>query len=207
MPITYNKNQSPFGAHLQKYWDRRHELFSRFDEEIQIDEIGLYSATSEKIALEQAKKMNCKSVLDGFCGVGGNTIVFARLGMKVMAIEKNKTRLEMARHNAALYGVADKITFIHGDFLIEAPKIKTEGVFIDLEWGEPEYKQLKRFKLSDFRPDGNDVLKLVFANFSEIAMKIPENFDLSELKKYNKPYKIEDNLMHGKVVFRTVYFL
>jgi len=207
MLTNQDKNQSPFGAHLQKYWDRRHDLFSRFDKGIQIDEIGLYSVTPEKIALEQAEKMKCKSIVDGFCGVGGNAIAFARLGMKVVAIEKDKTRLKMARHNAEVYGVANKITFIHGDFLTEALKIKTEGVFIDLEWGGPEYKELKEFKLSDFSPDGNDVLKLSFANFSEIAIKIPENFDLLELKKYDRPYKIEDNMMYGKVVFRTVYFL
>lgn len=207
MSTNSNKNQCPFGAHLQKYWNRRYDLFSRFDEGIQIDEIGLYSATPEKIALEQAKKMNCKTIVDGFCGVGGNTIAFARAGMKVTAIEKDKTRFGMARHNAEVYGVADKIIFILGNFLIEAPKIKAEGVFIDLEWGGPEYKNLEKFKLSDFRPDGNDILKLAFKHFKKVALKIPDNFDNSEFEKFGRPYETEDNAMYSRIIFRTIYFL
>lgn len=51
-----DKNKCPFGGKTQKFWDRRYDLFSRFDKGIQIDEEGLYSATPEHIALEQAKK-------------------------------------------------------------------------------------------------------------------------------------------------------
>lgn len=207
MIIKLNKNQSPFGAHLQKFWNRRYDLFSRFDEGVQVDEVGLYSTTPEKIALEQAKKMNCESIIDGFCGVGGNAVAFARIGEKVFAIEKDKKRLEMARHNAALYGVADKITFISGDFLIEAPKIKADGVFIDPSWGGPEYKELEGFKLSNFAPDGNEILKLSFKYFQKVALKVPDFFDFIELKKFGKKYEVQDNIINGEVGFRTVYFL
>jgi trimethylguanosine synthase len=209
-----NKNKNLFGNALQKYWDRRYNLFSRFDEGIQIDEEGLYSATPEIIALRQAEKMNCKVVVDGFCGVGANAIAFARFGTKVYAIEKDEKRLEMARHNAKIYGVVDKIKFIHGDFFIEAPKIKAEGtcpepgewVFLDPSWGGPKHENLRSFKLSDFLPDGNDILKLAFSNFPKIALKVPDNFDISELEKLGKAYEIEDDIMYGRVIFRTVYF-
>jgi len=201
-----NKNKCLFGDGLQKYWDRRYDLFSRFDEGIQTDEEGLYSATPESIALHQAEKMNCKIVIDGFCGIGANAIAFAQLGTKIYAIEKDEKRLEMARHNAKIYGVDEKIEFISGDFFIEAPKIKAEGVFLDPSWGGPDHENLKSFKLSDFRPDGNDVLKLAFQNFSKVALKIPDNFDISELAKFGKQYEIEDNIMYGRVIFRTVYF-
>lgn len=150
--------------------------------------------------------MNCKTVVDGFCCTGSNAIAFARFGAKVYATEKDEKRLEMARYNANVYGVGEKIDFICGDFFVEAPKVKAEGVFLDLEWGGPEYENLKSFKLSDFRPDGNDILKLAFSNFSKIALKIPDNFDISELKKFSKPYEIEDNIMYDRVIFRTIYF-
>lgn len=200
------ETKCPLGDELQKYWDRRYDLFSRFDEGIQIDEAGLYSATPENIALHQVEKMNCKSVVDGFCGIGANAIAFARAGAKVYAIEKDEKRLEMARHNARVYGVEEKIEFICGDFFCEAPKIKAEGIFLDPSWGGPKRENLKSFKLSDFRPDGNDVLKLAFLNFSKIALKIPDNFDISELEKLGKAHEVEDNIMYGRVIFRTVYF-
>lgn len=200
-------NKCPFGAHLQKYWDRRYDLFSRFDDGIKIDEAGLYSVTPEKIALEQAKKMNCKTAVDAFCGVGGNAIAFARVCDKVFAIEKDKTRLEMARHNTEVYGVADKITFILGDFFIEAPKIKAEGIFIDPPWGGPEYKKLEGFKLVNFVPDGNEILKLSFKYFKKVAIKVPDFFDFGELNNFGKNYEVQDNMINGEVGFRTVYFL
>lgn len=166
-----DKNKCPFGKALQKYWDRRYDLFSRFEEGIQIDEEGLYSATPEKIALHQAEKMNCKNVVDGFCGVGANVIAFAIRGAMVYAIEKDAKRLEMARHNARSYGVDGKIEFIHGDFFREAPKIKAEGIFLDLEWGGPDYKSLKKLKLSDFEPDGKKVLETAFKYFKKLLLK------------------------------------
>lgn len=206
MAINSNKSKCPFGSKAQKYWDRRYDLFSRFDEGIQFDEVSLYSTTPEKIAQDQAKTMNCKIVVDGFCGIGGNAIAFAQIGKKVYAIEKNKTRLEMARHNAKLYGIANKITFISGDFFVETPKIKADGVYIDPEWGGPEYKKLEGFKLDNFIPDGNEILKLSFKYFKKAALKVPNFFDFNELAKYKRKYVVQDNIISGETGFRTVYF-
>jgi len=42
----------------------------------------------------------------------------------VIAIDIDPTRLEMARHNAAIYGVEDKIDFICGDFFDVVPSLR-----------------------------------------------------------------------------------
>lgn len=63
-------------------------------------------------------------MIDAFCGVGGNAIQFAFTCERVIAIDINAERLEMARHNAAVYGVADRIEFILGDFLTLIPHLK-----------------------------------------------------------------------------------
>jgi len=44
----------------------------------------------------------------------GNAIQFARTCSHVIAIDIDASRLRLARHNAAVYGVADRIEFIHG---------------------------------------------------------------------------------------------
>jgi trimethylguanosine synthase len=51
------------------------------------------------------------------CGVGGNTIAFALSGKwkRVYAIEKDEATLRCAQHNAEVYGVADRITWLKGD--------------------------------------------------------------------------------------------
>ena len=59
----------------------------------------------------------CSVIVDAFAGVGGNAIQFALTCDKVIAVELCPQRLETARHNAEVYGVADKIQFICGDFL------------------------------------------------------------------------------------------
>lgn len=56
-------------------------------------------------------------LIDAFAGAGGNTIAFAKSNRwkRVYAIEKDRETLKCAKHNAELYGVADKITWFVGD--------------------------------------------------------------------------------------------
>ena len=63
---------SPFGSATQRYWDMRHALFTRFDEGIQIDEQGLYSAKPEAIALHVGRMLPGEVVLDPFFGAGSS---------------------------------------------------------------------------------------------------------------------------------------
>ena len=56
-------------------------------------------------------------IVDAFAGVGGNAIQFALTCDRVIAVELCAQRLQIARHNAEVYGVADKIEFVQGDFL------------------------------------------------------------------------------------------
>ncbi len=41
----------------------------------------------------------------------------------MIAIDINMERLDMARHNASIYGVENRIVFIHGDFFEVFPDI------------------------------------------------------------------------------------
>ena len=70
-----------------KFWYKRHHLFSKFDQGIMIDsEESWYSITPEKIAIQIAKRCRCNIIVDAFCGVGGNTIQFAKICAHVIAI-------------------------------------------------------------------------------------------------------------------------
>lgn len=57
---------------------QRFRYFSRFDEGCLLDEEGWYSVTPEKIADQIAERCRCETILDPFCGVGGNAIAFAK---------------------------------------------------------------------------------------------------------------------------------
>lgn len=201
-----NPNICPFGEKLQKYWNKRYELFSRFDEGIQVDEQALFSITPEKNAIDHAKRLKNKIILDAFGCVGGNAIAFAQFCKKVYMIELDKNRIEMAKNNAQVYGVEDKIEFIQGDYFEEAPKVKADVVYLDPPWGGPEYKNIKEFKLDHFSPNGHKILDFAFKCFPQVVIRIPRNFDLNELKKYDREFEIVDDYMGEKLVTKTVYF-
>lgn len=97
---------------------------------IRMDAEGWYSVTPEAVALHIADRLlappllgptradeGAGVVLDLFCGCGGNAIAFARHASRpwVVAVDTSAARLHLARHNARLYGVGDRIAFVHGD--------------------------------------------------------------------------------------------
>jgi trimethylguanosine synthase len=70
------------------------------------------------------------------------------LGLLVIALDTDPTRLALARHNAVIYGVADRIEFILADYisfarsyssLPSASNRKIDIVFLSPPWGGPSY--------------------------------------------------------------------
>ncbi|MEK7648374.1 MAG: RsmD family RNA methyltransferase [Patescibacteria group bacterium] len=201
-----NSNTCPFGEKFQKYWDKRYQLFSKFDEGIQVDEQALFSITPEQHAIDHAKRLKGKIVLDALGCVGGNAIAFAQYCKKVYMIELDENRIKMAENNARVYGVSNKIEFIHGDYFDEAPKIEADVVYLDPPWGGPDYIGLKKFKLDNFSPNGHDILELAFKHFPQVVMRIPRNFDPKELKQLKHEFEEIDDYSGEKLVTKTVYF-
>ena len=112
------------------------DLFSLWNRGIQLDEEGRYSLTPEHMAMDIAKSVPKGIIWDAFCGCGGNAIAFARQPhiTKVIATDIDKDRLDMAKHNAQIYGVAQKIDFRCMD--IRNTQVKDVFVFADPPWGE-----------------------------------------------------------------------
>lgn len=101
-----------------------------------LDDEGRMSLTPEALALAIGRRAGGRSVVDATCGCGGNAIGFARAGCRVVAIDVDPARLAMARHNAALYGVADRITLLAGAAAEVLPALPPPDlVFVDPPWG------------------------------------------------------------------------
>ncbi|PWN50430.1 S-adenosyl-L-methionine-dependent methyltransferase [Violaceomyces palustris] len=109
--------QNQFPKHLLKYWFSRYRLFSLFDQGILLDAQSWYSVTPEAIAARIAKRCSCDTVLDAFCGAGGNAIQLALTCRRVIAIDIDPDKILLARNNARVYGVEANIEFICGDFV------------------------------------------------------------------------------------------
>jgi len=108
----------------EKYWKRRYNYFSRFDDGIRMDKDAWFEVTPESIARHIADRMHYDLVVDGTCGVGGNAIQFAMTSNKVIGVDIDSGRLKDAAHNAAVYGVQGRIDFVHDDFVHFAASYK-----------------------------------------------------------------------------------
>lgn len=145
-----------------------------------LDREGKLSLTPESVALELGKRAKGLRVIDAFAGAGGNAIGFARAGCPVTAIELDADRLAMARHNATIYGVADRIEFIPGDACKVIAGHEADLLFLDPPWGGRYRKE--RVTLDDLSPCA-EVLEAA-SGIPNKWLKVPPSFDPGTLPDY-----------------------
>lgn len=208
-------------------FSQRKRYFTLYDEGCLLDEEGWYSVTPELIANQIAERCRCDTILDAFCGVGGNAIAFAktcehgmhvlnlfrprltRIPLKVIALDVSPVRLALARHNAVIYGVADRIEFILADYIAfahayasrPAGKRSIDVVFLSPPWGGPDYisqgnsdielvgeetgaspEHHPEFSLAHMKPiHGADLFHLTRRITRNVAYYVPRNASLDEI--------------------------
>ncbi|XP_043921473.1 trimethylguanosine synthase [Protopterus annectens] len=199
---------------LAKYWAQRYSLFSRFDEGIKLDTEGWFSVTPEKIAKHIALRVRrcagCDIVVDAFCGVGGNAIQFALMGKRVIAVDIDPVKIDLARNNAEVYGVSDQIEFVCGDFMLLAGDLKADAVFLSPPWGGPDYLQAKVFDIKTMMvPDGCEIFLLAQKITNNIIYFLPRTSDLDQIASLAGPggqVEVEQNFLNKKLKMITAYF-
>jgi hypothetical protein len=144
-PATFSISKVP--SILQKYFIKRRKLFAKYDEGCWLDEEGWYSITPEKLAIHIAERCRANTVVDAFCGVGGNSIQLAFTCERVIAFDIDPIKLMCAKRNARIYGVEDRIEFILGDCTKYLDKLKFDAIFLSPPWGGPSYTKQKEFDL------------------------------------------------------------
>ncbi|KAH9054109.1 S-adenosyl-L-methionine-dependent methyltransferase [Lactarius vividus] len=230
VPFYTDAAQVP--THLQKYFAQRTRYFSRYDEGCLLDEEGWYSVTPEAIATQIAERCRCDVVLDAFCGVGGNAIAFARTCERVIALDTSPTRLALARHNAALHGVAARIEFVLADFRSFAARIrnpspstlrparKIDVVFLSPPWGGPEYLSAAEYHLARTEPEpASELFRLARLLTPNVAFYVPRNTVLTDITALLPPpgseevdpggleqVEVEEEWMGNKLKALTCYF-
>ncbi|XP_078670961.1 uncharacterized protein LOC144911057 isoform X2 [Branchiostoma floridae x Branchiostoma belcheri] len=195
---------------MMKYWAQRYRLFSKFDHGIRMDREGWFSVTPEKIAHHIAERCRCDLIVDAFCGVGGNAIQFAFTCERVIAIDIDPVKLECARHNAAIYGVADRIEFLQGDYLQLSGGLKADVVFLSPPWGGPDYLTADVFDIKTMMvPDGFEIFEKTKHITDNIAYFVPRNADVEQLVSLAGPggkVEVEQNFLNRKLKTVTAYY-
>lgn len=140
-----------------------------------LDEEGRYSLSPRDLAEEQAALFPGPVVIDAFCGCGGNAVALARRGLRVLAIELEPDRLELARRNLAELGLSAELRLGDARALLSGMPSGC-GLFLDPPWGGPGAQDL---------PCDWDGLVGVPADalvgFAPIVVKAPRAFDLGSL--------------------------
>ena len=194
----------PLGKELQKYWNR----LSAKEKQMSFDEEGLLSFVPLPIGFQLARKIKSEIVLDCFSGVGGLSIAFACAGKQVNGIELNAHRVQLARANARLFNVEDKIDFVCAEAMsaLGSVKLRDQAVILDPPWGGTAYGELPSFKLNHFRPNGLQLLSIAFRTEAEVLMLLPKNFDLNELNQFKRPRSVIENILNGELLGYAVLF-
>jgi trimethylguanosine synthase len=135
----------------------------------------------------------------------------------VIALDTSPTRLALARHNATIYGVADRIEFILSDYIsfanaylslpsdsLETAKRKIDVVFLSPPWGGPSYLSTAApdtpdetppddelppsYSLSSIQPiHGAALFRLSRRITQNIAYYLPRNMILEEISNLLEP--------------------
>ncbi|KAL7262147.1 hypothetical protein ACSBR1_000513 [Camellia fascicularis] len=203
-----------FSPSIGKYWCQRYLLFSKFDDGIKMDEEGWFSVTPEPVARHHAFRCGTGIIIDCFTGVGGNAIQFAQRSKHVIAIDIDPKKIDYAQHNAAIYGVDDRIEFIRGDSFLLAPRLKADTVFLSPPWGGPDYTKVMTYDMKTMlKPhDGHVLFNVARGIASKVVMFLPRNVDFNQLAELslsaNPPWslEVEKNFLNGKLKAITAYF-
>lgn len=130
----------------------------------------------------------------------------------MIAIDIDPKKIEMARHNAKIYGVEDKIDFLVGDFFDLVESIKADIVFLSPPWGGPSYMKY------DTTYDLEEMLLPVSASklmeatrkiTQDIVMYLPRNSNTNQLAVLAGPknsVEIEQNFLDRKLIAITAYY-
>lgn len=196
---------------LRKYWSNRFSLFSLFDMGIKLDKESWFSVTPEKIAAYTASRCECDIIIDAFCGAGGNTIQFAKTCRKVIAIDIDPVKIEMAKHNASVYGVADKIEFIVGNYIDLADGLIADAVFLSPPWGGPEYTKNDVYDIEEFLlpVPASKLLEISRSISPNICIYLPRNsnkIQLSVLAGPGNSVEVNQEFLGTRLIAITAYY-
>jgi 2-polyprenyl-3-methyl-5-hydroxy-6-metoxy-1,4-benzoquinol methylase len=106
---------------VKDYWDRRPCNIRHSTQPVgtreYFDEVEhrKYFVESHIPAFAEFERWRGKRVLEIGCGIGTDTVNFARNGARVTAVDLSGKSLEIARQRVQVYGLQDRVTFYRGN--------------------------------------------------------------------------------------------
>jgi trimethylguanosine synthase len=101
-----------------------------------LDDESWLTGTPEAVAEHVASKIKCDTVLNGYCGAGGDAIKLSSTCSRVIASDACRAKLRCLENNAKIYCV-ENIEMINEDFL-KLEGIEPDVVYLALPFGSSE---------------------------------------------------------------------
>lgn len=201
----------------RKFWPRRYDLFSLYDEGVFMTAEMWFSVTPEKLAIFTAKLVKlllpqAETILDICCGAGGNTIQFAKEFKNVGAIDINERNIYCTIHNCEVYETAENVWTLNEDWNeiqnsrewipveLQDKEKPFDFIFCSPPWGGVNYnKKQSSFNLDHLQPLAFDSL---CASFS----KLTTNFGLflPKSSNFNQLYDMSMKLFNSHRQLRII---
>ena len=194
------------------YYVQRYYFFSLFDKGIQMDRESWYSVTPEEISEYISSIIpdsSDSSILDGFCGCGGNIISFSKHFKKVLANDLVESKINMTKNNTKIYECPDNIQYYNKDYFdLDFGDEQIDYIFLSPPWGGPEYKKDKIYSLKKWiNPDIEKIIEKSLKISKNIIFYLPRNTDLEELANLLNEYDKEGIKSVNNTILLDVQYL
>lgn len=127
----------------------------------------------------------------------------------VIAIDIDPAKIALAQNNAAVYGVADRIEFVVGDFFQLVDGLRADVVFLSPPWGGPDYMDEAVYDLELSRPTVAAMCAAARGISPNLCIFLPRNTDteqLAALAPRGARLEVEQNFLNSKLKTVSVYF-
>lgn len=153
-------------------------------------------ATHRSIAMHRAKRLACGTIVEIGCGIGSQTIEFAKTCKKVIAIEIDPRKVAFARANCEKMDI-DNVEFVCADGIEALEEVeKADVVFCDPERA-PEAKERT---IDAFSPSIMGLIDACAHKTSDVAIELPPH-----MKDIPINGELEYASIDGKLARLTIY--
>ena len=173
----------------------------QFKTEMISDKDGIRFATPEPVAQYRAKRLQCKTIADISCGIGGQALFFAKYCDFVYAIEIEPKKIAFAKKNAKMMGI-DNIEFIAGDAL--SSEVIEKLPQLDVVFSDPARPPAEKERsIDNLSPSIPEVMKTYAGISSNFAFEAPPQLSPEKI-----PFDCEREYMslEGKLNRLNLYF-
>jgi len=102
----------------------------------------------------------------------------------VIGIDYDENKIKLAKNNAKVYGVEDKIQFRTGDYFRSGNVLKANVVYMSPPWGGPNYLRNHIYSMANMCSNhggGQRIFEIARQIAPRVVIHLPRNVDKSEV--------------------------